>query len=73
MDDEQKKAPSAENGSRMANPTGRRGRKVAPDAAFDLWLQRGLHAMFDDVAQEPVPEEWLNLIASSMPNTDRKD
>jgi hypothetical protein len=31
-------------------------------AAFDLWLQRGLHQMFDDVASEPIPEELLKLI-----------
>lgn len=29
---------------------------------FDLWLDRGLHQMFDDVAKEPVPEELLKLI-----------
>jgi hypothetical protein len=33
-----------------------------PSAAFDLWLQRGLHQMFDDVASEPIPEELLKLI-----------
>ena len=33
-----------------------------PDAAFDLWLQRGLHQLFDDVAREPLPEELLRLI-----------
>lgn len=32
------------------------------ESAFDLWLQRGLHQLFDDVAQEPVPEELLRLI-----------
>ena len=32
------------------------------EAAFDLWLQRGLHQLFDDVAQEPIPEELLRLI-----------
>ena len=32
------------------------------EAAFDLWLQRGLHQLFDDVAHEPVPEELLRLI-----------
>ena len=30
--------------------------------AFDLWLDRGLHRMFDEVAQEPIPEELLKLI-----------
>jgi hypothetical protein len=32
------------------------------DAAFDIWLERGLHQMFDDVAKEPIPEELLRLI-----------
>ena len=41
---------------------GGRGRAPSPDAAFDLWLQRGLHAMFDDVAKEPIPPELLALI-----------
>jgi hypothetical protein len=39
------------------------GRKPGKaDAAFDVWLQRSLHRMFDDVAQEPVPEDLLKLI-----------
>lgn len=32
------------------------------DKAFDLWLKRGLHQMFDNVVNEPVPEELLKLI-----------
>ena len=32
------------------------------DAAFDVWLNRGLHKLFDDVASEPIPEELLKLI-----------
>lgn len=36
--------------------------------AFDLWLNRGLHKLFDDVTSEPVPEELLRLIEE-----DRKD
>jgi hypothetical protein len=30
--------------------------------AFDIWLQRGLHQLYDSVAKEPVPEELLKLI-----------
>lgn len=30
--------------------------------AFDLWLQRGLHKLFDDVAGEPIPSELLKII-----------
>ena len=33
-----------------------------PETAFDLWLNRGLHQLFDDVANEPVPDELLKLI-----------
>ncbi len=33
-----------------------------PEAAFDLWLERGLHKLYDDVANEPVPDELLKLI-----------
>lgn len=40
----------------------RRGRQAAPELAFDLWLQRGLREMFDDVAKEPIPPELLALI-----------
>jgi hypothetical protein len=33
-----------------------------PEAAFDLWLERGLHRLFDDIAQEPIPEALLKII-----------
>ena len=32
------------------------------DAAFDIWLNRCLHRMFDQVANEPIPDELLKLI-----------
>ncbi len=40
------------------------------DRAFDLWLQRGLHQLYDQVAKEPLPEELLRLIAED--RTSRK-
>lgn len=39
-----------------------RGRRAAPDVAFELWLERGLHKMYDEIANEPVPPELLELI-----------
>lgn len=36
--------------------------KPKPDAAFDLWLKRGLHEIYDGVANEPIPDELLRLI-----------
>ena len=32
------------------------------DQAFDVWLRRGLHQLYDTVAREPIPEELLRLI-----------
>jgi hypothetical protein len=32
------------------------------ESAFDVWLQNSLHKLFDDVANEPVPEDLLRLI-----------
>ena len=49
-----------EDGLPKAKP--RRDPGGAETTAFDLWLNRGLHRMFDEVAQEPIPEELLRLI-----------
>jgi Anti-sigma factor NepR len=32
------------------------------DDAFDVWLNRGLHQLYDAVASEPLPQELLDLI-----------
>jgi hypothetical protein len=29
---------------------------------FDMWLQKQLHAMYDEIAGEPLPGDLLNLI-----------
>lgn len=51
------------DGTCMRSGTRHRGaKKPLPDAAFDIWLHRGLHQMFDDVAKEPIPPELLRLI-----------
>jgi hypothetical protein len=39
---------------------GKKSRKT--EAAFDLWLQKGLHDIYDSVAREPIPDELLKLI-----------
>jgi hypothetical protein len=38
------------------------GTRRVPDAAFDLWLKRGLHQLYDGVASEAIPPELLRLI-----------
>ncbi len=35
---------------------------IKTDAAFDLWLKRGLHKIFDEIAAEPIPESLLKII-----------
>ncbi len=32
------------------------------EAAFDVWLHRGLHDIYDKVAAERIPDELLKLI-----------
>ncbi len=44
------------------SPPGRSKQSKPVDAAFDVWLNRGLHQLFDDVANEPIPPELLKLI-----------
>jgi Anti-sigma factor NepR len=46
--------------SKQPPPPRKQSRPV--DAAFDLWLQRGLHQLYDDVTREPIPDELLKLI-----------
>ncbi len=37
-------------------------KKMVADSAFDSWLRGKLHAIFDGVAQEPLPDELVRLI-----------
>ncbi len=48
------------NRDKVPPPVAKQSRPT--DAAFDIWLNRGLHQLFDDIANEPVPEELLKLI-----------
>jgi hypothetical protein len=53
----QRKQPERPAGSGKVAKSG-----AKPDAAFDLWLKRGLHQIFDEIAAEPIPESLLKLI-----------
>ncbi len=53
-------AKSADDAGKPARRMDRAGREDAE--AFDIWLQRGLHQLYDSVAKEPIPEELLKLI-----------
>ena len=43
------------------------GQETPKADAFDLWLQRGLHELYDEVAKEPIPAELLKLIEDGRP------
>lgn len=38
------------------------GKVKSTERPFDLWLQKQLHAMYDEIASEPLPEDLLKLI-----------
>ena len=52
---------------------GARGAAPAPpiDRPFDKWLQKQLHAMYDEIASEPLPDDLLNLIDHDAKNRGR--
>jgi len=51
-----------ESPSPPADPTAKTPPGKAEDA-FELWLQRSLHELYDSVTMEPIPPELLRLIA----------
>ena len=76
LEKERSTAPS-QTAEKMANtksggvgdrPTPRldRTRGGGDAEAFDIWLQRGLHQLYDSVAKEPVPDELLRMIEQDL-------
>ena len=41
---------------------GQRSAKAPAERPFDMWLQKQLHAMYDEIAGEPLPDDLLDLI-----------
>jgi hypothetical protein len=50
----------------LKDRTGSSGReksmKPPTERPFDLWLHKQLHAMYDEIAAEPLPDDLINLI-----------
>ncbi len=53
---------SDDNKKERAGETARPGVKASTERPFDMWLQKQLHAMYDDIASEPLPNDLLSLI-----------
>jgi hypothetical protein len=61
-DDKQRPAaPASKPGLKVDGKSGRVA-KVSAERPFDMWLQKQLHAMYDEIASEPLPNDLLNLI-----------
>ncbi|GBR47739.1 hypothetical protein [Neokomagataea thailandica] len=54
------------NGSKKHNQSPKapdqEARTMRDETPFGIWLSRGLHKLFDDIAHEPIPEYLLKLI-----------
>jgi len=47
--------------------------KATAERPFDMWLQKQLHAMYDEIASEPLPNDLLNLIDNDAASADKDD
>jgi len=47
-----------------AGETARAKMKPSIERPFDAWLQKQIHAMYDEIASEPLPQDLLGLIES---------
>ena len=55
-------------------PYGPKSEQSRPtDAAFDVWLNRGLHELFDDVVKEPVPPDIMRIIEDDKKKPKKED
>jgi len=45
-----------------AGETARTRMKASTERPFDTWLQKQLHAMYDEITSEPLPADLLQLI-----------
>jgi hypothetical protein len=62
-DDKRRPAgPASKPGLKAGDGKPGRAPKVSAERPFDMWLQKQLHAMYDEIASEPLPNDLLNLI-----------
>jgi hypothetical protein len=64
-----KAAPAAD---RAADRMGQRA-KPAAERPFDMWLQKQLHAMYDEIASEPLPNDLMRMIDRDAATGEVKD
>jgi hypothetical protein len=58
-------------GGRAGGPA--RSKPRSSDRPFDMWLHKQLHAMYDEIANEPLPDDLLNLIDKDAASNKKRD
>jgi uncharacterized membrane protein YidH (DUF202 family) len=51
-----------ENNAGRARSFGTQRAQAGNERPFDAWLRKQLHAMYDEIAAEPLPSDLINLI-----------
>ena len=49
-----------------------RSKPRSTERPFDMWLHKQLHAMYDEIASEPLPDDLLNLIDKDAAQSGKK-
>jgi hypothetical protein len=61
-----------QRGRADASARSKKVKAAAPtERPFDMWLQKQLHAMYDEIAAEPLPDDLLGLIERDAENKDK--
>jgi hypothetical protein len=55
-------ADDGRNRPTESRPNPPRSQPPREERPFDVWLNRQLHAMYDDIAREPLPRDVVELI-----------
>ncbi len=50
-----------------------RSKPRSNDRPFDMWLHKQLHAMYDEIASEPLPDDLVNLIDKDAASGKKRD
>jgi len=64
------KPPVSSSSSSRTSRVSRQRPKDGAERPFDMWLQKQLHAMYDDIAGEPLPNDLLKMIDRDAAQTD---
>ena len=56
---------------RADDPARNKQVKAPEERPFDMWLQKQLHAMYDEIAAEPLPDDLIDLIARDAAKKDK--